>query len=106
MIVPNCHAGVNERSYVSFHNRETADALKRIDLDNGRLFSISDRLIRKSRRILRKGQGFIFLLRNSEHGSVVKWETWELVTATLTLFVVAHQNQRWEDIILIIILAG
>ena len=42
MIVPNCHAGVNKRSYVSFYNRETAEALKRIDLDNGRLFSISD----------------------------------------------------------------
>ena len=47
MIVHNCHAGGNKRSYVSFYNRETAEALKRIDMDNGRLFSISDRQYKK-----------------------------------------------------------
>ena len=47
MIVPNGHTGVNKRSYVSFYNGETAKALRAIDLDNGRLFSISDRQYKK-----------------------------------------------------------
>jgi intergrase/recombinase len=53
---------------VSFYNRETAEALKRIDLDNGRLFPISDRQCKK---ILKNAKR-----RSGVHISAQKLRAW------------------------------
>jgi len=47
MIIPNNHSGVTKCSYLSFFNRETEEALNRLDVDGKKLFNISDRQYKK-----------------------------------------------------------
>jgi integrase len=47
MIVPSIHFGVTKNSYVSFYNRETEQALNKIELGENRLFIVSDRKYKK-----------------------------------------------------------
>ena len=47
MIIPSGHSGVTKNSYVSFYNRETEQALKKIELGGDKLFKVSDRQFKK-----------------------------------------------------------
>ena len=47
MIIPKCHHGTTKNSYVSFYNEETEKALNKLELDNNRIFNISDRQYKK-----------------------------------------------------------
>ena len=47
MIIPSGHSGVTKSSYVSFYNRETEQALSKIELGGDKLFKVSDRQFKK-----------------------------------------------------------
>ena len=47
MIIPFGHSGVTKSSYVSFYNRETEQALNKIELGADKLFKVSDRQYKK-----------------------------------------------------------
>jgi len=57
MLVPSGHSGVTKSSYVSFYNRETEKALKRIELGEDRLFNVSDRQYKKIWKSAKKKSG-------------------------------------------------
>jgi integrase len=47
MIVPSNHIGITKCSYISFFNRESEEALNRLDLAGDKLFNVSDRQYKK-----------------------------------------------------------
>ena len=55
MVVPNCHLGFTKSSYLSFYNEEAETALSKIEVNNGRLFQISDRQYKKIWKSARLG---------------------------------------------------
>ena len=57
MVVPKCHQGFTKSSYLSFYNEEAETALSKIELNNGRLFQISDRQYKKIWKSAREKTG-------------------------------------------------
>ena len=57
MIIPLGHSGVTKGSYVSFYNRETEQALNKIELGEDKLFKVSDRQYKKIWKIAQKRTG-------------------------------------------------
>ena len=47
MIIPSNHKGVTKCSYISFFNKETNDAWNKLNLNDDKLFNISDRQYKK-----------------------------------------------------------
>ena len=57
MIVPSGHSGVTKNSYLSFYNKETEQALNKIELGEERLFIESDRQYKKIWKLAMKRSG-------------------------------------------------